>query len=126
MHRPGHLRAAATSGLCRWRAFRTHSDGEHICSANMHPKGCRGSSREDNVRLSNRVAIVVGAGQSPGEGIGNGRATALIFAREGACVLCVDHKLDSAQETVDLIAAKGGTARAFKADVTSAADIAAM
>jgi NAD(P)-dependent dehydrogenase (short-subunit alcohol dehydrogenase family) len=78
------------------------------------------------VRLRNRIAIVVGAGQSPGEGMGNGRATALTFAREGAAVLCVDHHVDSAQETVDMIAAKGGTALAFKADVTSAADIAAM
>ena len=60
------------------------------------------------MRLKDRVAIVVGAGQSPGEGIGNGRATALIFAREGAKVLCVDHNVASAQETVDMIAAKGG------------------
>src|SRR5258708_12254010 len=75
-------------------------------------------SREWNeMRLKDRIAIVVGAGQSPGEGIGNGRATALTFAREGAKVLCVDHHLESAQETVDLIAAKGGTAEAFKAGV---------
>ena len=78
------------------------------------------------MRLKDRVAIVVGAGQSPGEGIGNGRATALTFAREGAKVLCVDHNLASAQETVDLIAAKGGTAAAFKADVTKNADLKAM
>jgi NAD(P)-dependent dehydrogenase (short-subunit alcohol dehydrogenase family) len=78
------------------------------------------------MRLKDRVAIVVGAGQSPGEGIGNGRATALTFAREGAKVLCVDHNLDSAQETVDMIAAKGGTAEAFKADVTKNADLKAM
>ena len=58
------------------------------------------------MRLKDRVAIVVGAGQSPGEGMGNGRATALTFAREGANVLCVDHNLGSAQETVDMIAAK--------------------
>jgi NAD(P)-dependent dehydrogenase (short-subunit alcohol dehydrogenase family) len=42
------------------------------------------------MRLKDRVAIVVGAGQSPGEGMGNGRATAITFAREGASVLCVD------------------------------------
>ena len=78
------------------------------------------------MRLKDRIAIVVGAGQSPGEGIGNGRATALTFAREGAKVLCVDHNLASAQETVDLIAAKEGTAAAFKADVTSNADLKAM
>src|SRR6202142_3849687 len=78
------------------------------------------------MRLKDRVAIVVGAGQSPGEGIGNGRATALTFAREGARVLCVDHNLASAQETVDMIAAKGGTAVAFKADVTQNAELKAM
>ena len=78
------------------------------------------------MRLQNRVAIVVGAGQSPGEGIGNGRATALTFAREGARVLCVDHHVASAQETVDMIAAKGGTAAAFKADVTRNAELEAM
>ena len=60
------------------------------------------------MRLKDRVAIVVGAGQSPGEGIGNGRATALTFAREGAKVLCVDHNLASAQETVEMIARQAG------------------
>jgi NAD(P)-dependent dehydrogenase (short-subunit alcohol dehydrogenase family) len=78
------------------------------------------------MRLKDRVAIVVGAGQSPGEGMGNGRATALTFAREGARVLCVDHHLDSAQETVDMIGARGGTAAAFKADVTRNAELKAM
>src|SRR5271167_4225067 len=78
------------------------------------------------MRLKDRVAIVVGAGQSPGEGMGNGRATALTFAREGAKVLCVDHNLASAQETAEMIAAKGGTAAAFKADVTKNAEIKAM
>jgi len=56
------------------------------------------------MRLKDRIAIVVGAGQSPGEGMGNGRATAITFAREGARVLCVDRNPDSAQETVDMIA----------------------
>src|SRR5258706_3955860 len=78
------------------------------------------------MRLKDRIAIVVGAGQSPGEGIGNGRATALTFAREGAKVLCVDHNFGSAQETVDMIGAKGGTAIAFKADVTKNAELKAM
>jgi NAD(P)-dependent dehydrogenase (short-subunit alcohol dehydrogenase family) len=78
------------------------------------------------MRLKDRIAIVVGAGQSPGEGMGNGRATAITFAREGAKVLCVDHNLSSAQETVDMIGAKGGTAVAFKADVTNEAQIKAM
>lgn len=78
------------------------------------------------MRLRDRVAIVVGAGQSPGEGIGNGRATALTFAREGAKVLCVDHNLASAQETVDLIGADGGTSLAFEADVTRDSDLREM
>jgi NAD(P)-dependent dehydrogenase (short-subunit alcohol dehydrogenase family) len=78
------------------------------------------------MRLKDKVAIVVGAGQSPGEGVGNGRATALTFAREGAKVVCVDRDLKSAQETVDLIAAKQGTAMAVKADVTKNAEIKAM
>ena len=56
------------------------------------------------MRLKDKIAIVVGAGQSPGEGIGNGRATALTFAREGAKVLCVDHNLASAEETAGMIA----------------------
>jgi NAD(P)-dependent dehydrogenase (short-subunit alcohol dehydrogenase family) len=58
--------------------------------------------------------------------VGNGRATALTFGREGAKVLCVDNRLESAQETADLIAAKQGTAAAFQADVTKAADIKKM
>src|ERR1700751_898654 len=78
------------------------------------------------MRLKDRIAIVVGAGQSPGEGIGNGRATALTFAREGAKVLCVDHNLASAQETVGMIAEKKGLAVACKADVTKNAEIKAM
>src|SRR6516164_3624678 len=78
------------------------------------------------MRLKDRIAIVVGAGQSPGEGMGNGRATAITFAREGARVLCVDRNLDSAQETADLIIAKGGTAVAFEADVTRESEIEAM
>ncbi|MFZ5784234.1 MAG: SDR family NAD(P)-dependent oxidoreductase [Pseudomonadota bacterium] len=78
------------------------------------------------MRLKDKVAIVVGAGQSPGEGVGNGRATALTFAREGAKVLCVDHNLASAQETADMIVKAGGTAAAFKADVTREADIKAF
>ena len=78
------------------------------------------------MRLQDKVAIVVGAGQSPGEGVGNGRATALTFAREGAKVVCVDHNLASAQETVDIIGQNQGTAVAFKADVTKEAQLKAM
>ena len=63
------------------------------------------------MRLKDRIAIVVGAGQSPGEGIGNGRATAMTFAREGARVLCVDRNLTSAQETVRHEGRLGGSIR---------------
>jgi NAD(P)-dependent dehydrogenase (short-subunit alcohol dehydrogenase family) len=78
------------------------------------------------MRLKDKVAIVIGAGQSPGEGMGNGRATALTFAREGAKVVCVDHNLASAEETVDIIGRNQGTAVAFKADVTKEAQIKAL
>src|SRR5437660_500049 len=84
------------------------------------------SEEGKHMRLKDRIAIVVGAGQSPGEGMGNGRATALTFAREGARVLCVDHNVASAQETVDMIGADRGAAAAFKADVTSSAELKAM
>jgi len=77
-------------------------------------------------RLEGRKAIVVGAGQSPGDTIGNGRAMAITFAREGAEVMCVDRHIESAQETVDMITAEGGRATAFRADVTVWADCAAI
>lgn len=70
------------------------------------------------MRLENRVAIVVGAGQQAGETMGNGRATAIRFAQEGAKVLLVDRNLESAEETTRTIAADGGTASALRADIT--------
>lgn len=76
-------------------------------------------------RLANKVAIVVGAG-SIGPGWGNGKATAVAFAREGAGVLCVDIDAAAAAETVAIIAEEGGEARAFRADVTKSAEILAM
>jgi NAD(P)-dependent dehydrogenase (short-subunit alcohol dehydrogenase family) len=69
-------------------------------------------------RLKGKVVIVVGAGQTPGETIGNGRASALVYAREGARVLLVDRRLDSAEDTRAMIAKEGGEALAFQADVT--------
>ncbi len=68
--------------------------------------------------LQNKVAIVVGGGQTPGETIGNGRATAIQFAREGASVYVVDRALDSAAETAGMIESEGGKAKAARADVT--------
>src|SRR3954463_1390031 len=77
-------------------------------------------------RLEGKFAIIVGAGQSAGETIGNGRAMALLFAREGAQVLCVDRRLESAAETVSMIAGEGGRAAALEADVSRDADCAAI
>jgi NAD(P)-dependent dehydrogenase (short-subunit alcohol dehydrogenase family) len=77
------------------------------------------------MRLQGRIAVVIGAGQSPGEGIGNGRATALTFAREGAKVLAVDRDLASALETAAMAVKDGGTCVAFAADVTKEATLAA-
>lgn len=68
-------------------------------------------------RMANKIAMVVGAGQSPGETLGNGRATALLFASEGAAVLAVDRDIASAEQTVALIRRDGGEAQAFEADV---------
>jgi NAD(P)-dependent dehydrogenase (short-subunit alcohol dehydrogenase family) len=76
-------------------------------------------------RLSGKVAIVTGAG-SRAEGIGNGRATAVLFAREGARVLCVDQKKDAAEATRAMIAGEGGEAAVLEADVSRAADCRAM
>ena len=70
------------------------------------------------MRLERKVAIIVGAGQRPGMTIGNGRATAVLFAREGARVLAIDRNLDSAEETVALIKKDGGEACALAADVS--------
>jgi NAD(P)-dependent dehydrogenase (short-subunit alcohol dehydrogenase family) len=77
-------------------------------------------------RLKGKCAIVVGAGQTPGETIGNGRAMAMLFAREGARVLCVDRVLARAEETAALISGEGGEASAFEADVSEAAQAAAI
>jgi NAD(P)-dependent dehydrogenase (short-subunit alcohol dehydrogenase family) len=74
------------------------------------------------VRLQGKVGIVVGAGQTPGDTIGNGRAAAVLFAREGARVLLVDRELQRADETAAIIAQEGGEARCMAGDWTRAAD----
>jgi NAD(P)-dependent dehydrogenase (short-subunit alcohol dehydrogenase family) len=76
------------------------------------------------MRLKGKIAIVIGAGQSPGEGMGNGRATVLRFAEEGAKVLAIDNRLASAEETASLVAKAGGECIACEADVTKEATLA--
>ena len=77
------------------------------------------------MRLEGKVALIMGAGQSPGEGIGNGRATVMRFAQEGAKVLAVDRDIRSAEETAGLATREGAHCVAFEADVTDEATIAA-
>ena len=69
-------------------------------------------------RLAGKIAIVVGAGQTPGETIGNGRATALRFAQEGAVLLLVDRRLESAEETLAMVEAEGGSGSCLEANIT--------
>lgn len=75
-------------------------------------------------RLSGKIAFVMGGG-CIGEGWGNGKATSVLFAREGATVVCVDRDLSSAEATVDAIKSEGGRAIALRADITSVDDVTA-
>lgn len=77
-------------------------------------------------RLADKVAVVMGGGQTPGETIGNGRATAVLFAREGARVVVVDRQLAAAEETVAQILDEGGAASAVEADATREVDCASL
>jgi len=67
-------------------------------------------------RFDGRVVVIMGAGQTPGVTIGNGRATAELFARRGAHVIAVDRDLAAAEETAAAITAAGNSARAVQAD----------
>jgi NAD(P)-dependent dehydrogenase (short-subunit alcohol dehydrogenase family) len=75
--------------------------------------------------LSGKVAIVTGGG-AKGDGIGNGRAAAILLARAGANVLVVDRDLALAERTVAMIAGEGGSAVAASYDVTQSTQCAAM
>ena len=75
-------------------------------------------------RLKGKVALVSGAG-SIGPGWGNGKATAVLFAREGAKVLAGDIKLAAAQETKRIIEAEGGVCEAMSGNAADAGDVAA-
>src|SRR5690242_8738350 len=77
-------------------------------------------------RVEGKAAIVVGGGQTPGQTVGNGRATAIVLGREGAHVCIVDRHLASAQDTADMIRREGGEAWAFAADVTREDDVARL
>ncbi|HEY3951030.1 SDR family NAD(P)-dependent oxidoreductase [Phenylobacterium sp.] len=77
-------------------------------------------------RLEGKIAVVVGAGQTPGETIGNGRAMALLFAREGAAIFCVDRVAERAEETAALVAEAGGTAAAHAADIAKSGEAAKL
>ena len=76
-------------------------------------------------RLEGKVAIVTGAGSS-GPGTGTGKASSILFAREGARVLLVDRVASAAEETLASIREEGGSASAFQADVTRSDDCKAM
>lgn len=76
-------------------------------------------------RMQDKVVLVTGAG-SIGEGWGNGKAAAALYAREGARVFCVDRSLAAAGQTVALIAAEGGQAHAHETDVRRPAAVRAM
>jgi NAD(P)-dependent dehydrogenase (short-subunit alcohol dehydrogenase family) len=76
-------------------------------------------------RLQDRVCLVVGAGSS-GPGWGNGKATAVLFGREGAHVFCVDRNPEAAEETAGIVTGEGGTAAAHAADVTDDAQVQGM
>lgn len=72
-------------------------------------------------RVAGKVALVTGAGSSA-EGIGNGRASAILLARHGAKVCLMDFNLPAAEETGKMIAGDGGTSFAIQGDVSSEAD----
>jgi NAD(P)-dependent dehydrogenase (short-subunit alcohol dehydrogenase family) len=76
-------------------------------------------------RFDGRVAVVFGAG-AVGPGWGNGKAAAVQYARDGATVAAIDIALDAARETVDIIRGEGGSAEAWRCDVTKRAEIAAV
>ena len=75
-------------------------------------------------RLQGKIAVVVGAGQTPGETVGNGRAMALLFAREGASLLCVDRVAERAEETAAMVVEEGGTAASLAADIARSGEAA--
>jgi NAD(P)-dependent dehydrogenase (short-subunit alcohol dehydrogenase family) len=76
-------------------------------------------------RLPGKVAVVFGGG-SVGPGWGNGKASAVKYAREGARVAVIDIHLDAARETVEIIRGEGGQAQAYACDISNEAQIAGL
>lgn len=76
-------------------------------------------------RMKDKVVLVTGAGSS-GEGWGNGKAAAVLYAREGAKVFAVDRRLEAAAETQSIIRSEGGECEVVAADVSSSQEVAAM
>jgi NAD(P)-dependent dehydrogenase (short-subunit alcohol dehydrogenase family) len=81
---------------------------------------------ETIVRLEGKIAIITGAGQRSGEGTGNGRATAILFAREGAKVVLANRSLDSVEATRDLLRREGYEADCVACDVSKEEDCRAL
>ncbi len=76
-------------------------------------------------RMKDKVVLVTGAGSS-GEGWGNGKAAAVLYAREGAKIFAVDRRIQAAQETQSIIRGEGGGCEAYAADVSSSEEVAGM
>ncbi len=83
----------------------------------------RGPGWTASKRVDGKVAVVFGAGQSPGEGLGNGRAAAIRYAREGARVLAANRSIESAEETARIIRSEGFECVAVAADVRRESDL---
>ena len=114
-----------SSSTCR--PSRASSTCARRCWADRDRKTRTGSEHdagnEDVMRLENKVALIFGGGQLKGRTVGNGKAVALLYAREGAKVFVVDINKEAAEETVADIRAEGGTAEAYQADITSEDDV---
>ena len=80
---------------------------------------------EDDAGLAGKVALISGGGAA-GDGIGNGRAAAILLARAGVKVLVADRDLALAERTAEMIRTEGGTAAAIASDVTSEAECKAL
>jgi NAD(P)-dependent dehydrogenase (short-subunit alcohol dehydrogenase family) len=97
-----------------------------LYSSNIIGRTAQTTFKDIDMRLEGKVAIITGAGQTAGQTIGNGRATALLFARQGAKVLITDRDPESLSETHKLITEEGLACASFEMDVTREQDCIAM